>query len=233
MIQYLPNELHIQILIYVANETNFEKFCSLRTVCKKWNSFVPLVTHEIVISRLNSGLKLELTDWNETKWSKNLPPTYCDSTKTFTFLFDNTDGTINSCNGYKKSVKNKINFIAYVEKSEDISIPIKLGAKFGELTFPDFINDDIYEYQFDHQNNVCFKRETNVDEKGESTSNIRIYSFTIAAWKLCYILDCLKFDRKLTNLKEGFQYHYERIRYFGCCLRSRIYATYEDDSSED
>ncbi|CAG8747079.1 5005_t:CDS:2 [Gigaspora margarita] len=213
MIQYLPNELHIQILIYVANETKFEKFCTLRTVCKKWNSFVPLVTHEIVISRLNSGLKLELTDWNETKWSKKLPPTYCDSTKTFTFLFDHIDNT-KSCNDYKKSGINKINFTAFVERSKGRPIPIKLGAKFGELAFPKFINDNIYKYEFDHQNNVCFKRETKVDEKGESTSSIRLYSFTIAAWKLYYILDCLMFNCKRSNLKEGFQYQYPR--YIGC-----------------
>ncbi|CAG8451099.1 26277_t:CDS:2 [Dentiscutata erythropus] len=197
MIQYLPNELHIQILFYVANETNFEKFCSLRTVCKKWSSFVPLVTHEVVISRLNS-------DWNETKWSKKLPPTYCDSTKTFTFLFDNTDGTIKSCNNYEESGINKINFIAYVERSEDIVSSIKLGAKFGELAFPEFKNVDIYKYEFDHQNNVCFKRESEVDEKGESTSSVRLYSFTIAAWKLYYILDCLKFDRDFNIIMREF-----------------------------
>ncbi|CAG8824930.1 1136_t:CDS:2, partial [Gigaspora rosea] len=91
MIQFLPNELQIKILTNVITKTDFEFFCTLRTVCKKWNTFVPLVMHEVVISRLNTGLNFELTDWNETKWSKELLPTYDDQTKTFTFLFNNAN----------------------------------------------------------------------------------------------------------------------------------------------
>ncbi|CAG8806286.1 1313_t:CDS:2, partial [Cetraspora pellucida] len=93
MIQFLPNELQIKILHNVATITKFEDFCTLRTVDKKWNSFVPLVMHEVVISRLNSGFKLELRDWINNKWQIKLQPTYDDCTNTFTFLFDNADFT--------------------------------------------------------------------------------------------------------------------------------------------
>ncbi|CAG8539641.1 31089_t:CDS:2, partial [Racocetra persica] len=166
MIQILPNELHIQILTFVVTETNFENFCALRTVCKKWNTFVPLVMHEAVISKLNSGLNLELTDWNETKWSKKLSPTYDDNTKTFTFLFDSADAT-KSLYDYEKPHVQNSSFVAFVKRSEDVSIPLKLGYKFGDLAFPEFVNSDIDKYEFDHQSNVCFKREIKVDEEGK------------------------------------------------------------------
>ncbi|CAG8806204.1 20395_t:CDS:2, partial [Racocetra persica] len=193
MIQIPPNELHIQILKYVVTETNFEKFCALRTVCKKWNSFVPLVIYEAVIYKLSSGLKLKLTcdEKNKIVWSKKLSPTYCDSTKAFTFLFDQTEDT-SIFNCYQESPKDFI-LTAYLEKSEDVLFPLELGAKFKGPASPQVINDDIFKYEFDCQNNLCFKWETKVEE-GNVINHIRLYSFTIAAWKLCYILDCLVYN---------------------------------------
>ncbi|CAG8495526.1 12197_t:CDS:2, partial [Cetraspora pellucida] len=135
-----------------------------------------------------------LTDWNETKWSKKLPPTYDDHTKTFTFLFDSSDATKSFYDHEKPRVQN-ISFTAFVKRSEDLSIPIKLGYKFGDLAFPEFVNSDIYKYEFDHQSNVCFRREIKADEEDKDINCVRLYSFTIAAWKLYYILDCLKADR--------------------------------------
>ncbi|KAF0556642.1 hypothetical protein F8M41_015003 [Gigaspora margarita] len=144
MIQFLPNELQIKILTNVITKTDFEFFCTLRTVCKKWNTFVPLVMHEVVISRLNTGVNFE---------------------------------------------------------PENSFIPIKLGVEFGSLTWPEFIESDLYKYEFDHQNSVCFKREID-----KYITYVKLYSFTIAAWKLYYILDCLQINSKLTRLRKGFQY---------------------------
>ncbi|RIB29136.1 hypothetical protein C2G38_2057448 [Gigaspora rosea] len=200
MIQILPNELQIEILNYVVIETNFQDFCTLRIVCKKWNAFVPLVMHKAVVSRLNSGLKLELTFWNDTK-TKKLAPTYNDYTKTFTFQFDNLDDDIN-----EPLNDNKISFIAFVKRSEDVLFPTKLGAELGDLTFPDFVNNDMCIYEFDNRSNVCFKQETKEDEEGKSIICVKLYSFTIEAWKLFYILDCLKFDTEISSLREGFRY---------------------------
>ncbi|RIB10002.1 hypothetical protein C2G38_225201 [Gigaspora rosea] len=215
MIQFLPNELQIKILTNVITKTDFEFFCTLRTVCKKWNTFVPLVMHEVVISRLNTGLNFELTDWNETKWSKELLPTYDDQTKTFTFLFNNAnyssksfyyieqDGYINKSLYFRRVGRHKhtIDFIAFVE---NLFIPIKLGAEFGSLKWPEFVVSNLYKYEFDHQSSVCFKREID-----KNITYVKLYSFTIAAWKLYYILDCLQINSKLTRLRKGFQYFEE------------------------
>ncbi|CAG8743087.1 17656_t:CDS:2 [Dentiscutata erythropus] len=197
MIQILPNELQIEILNYVIIET--------KTICKKWNSFVPLVMHKAVISVLNSGLKLELTYWNDTKQIKKLLPTYDDYTKTFTFLFDNPE------NDFSKPLNDhKVSFIAFVERNENNPLnnpfPIKLGVELGDLTFPEFINNDIYKYDFDHRSNIRFKREIKNNEEGESISCVKLYSFTIEAWKLCYILDSLNCDTEASFLKDGFKY---------------------------
>ncbi|CAG8730962.1 884_t:CDS:2, partial [Dentiscutata erythropus] len=163
MIQNLPNELQIEILTYVVIEANFQNFCTLRIVCKKWNTFVPLIIHEAATSRLNSGLKVELTCWNDTKWIKNmiknLAPIYDDYTKTFTFLFDNPEDNIS------EYLNDKISFIAFVERSEDVPSPIKLGAYLGDLIFPEIINNDVCKYKFDYRNNVCFKREIKDEDK--------------------------------------------------------------------
>ncbi|KAF0449320.1 hypothetical protein F8M41_002509 [Gigaspora margarita] len=150
MIQNLPNELQIGILNYVITESNFQYFCTLRTVCKKWNAFVPLLIHNAVISELNSGLKLAFTYWSDLK-IKKLSPTYNDYTKTFTFQFDNNRIS-------RPFSDNKINFVAFIQKS------------------------------------------------GENISHVKLHSFTIEAWKLYYILDCLKFDTKISYLKKGFRY---------------------------
>ncbi|CAG8714235.1 13692_t:CDS:2 [Gigaspora margarita] len=188
MIQLLANELQIQILTNVIAKTNFEYFCTLRTVCKQWNTFIPLVMSEIIISRLNSGLIVELTDWFETKSSKEIPPTYDDQTKTFTFLFNKNVDSYNSIYYRKFSKYESKNFIAFVEKTENFFIPIKLGAIFGSLTYPEFVNNDTYKHEFDSKNKVLFRRV--IDDK--NISHVEFYSFTIAAWKLYYILDCLQ-----------------------------------------
>ncbi|CAG8718584.1 30772_t:CDS:2 [Gigaspora margarita] len=194
MIQNLPNELQIGILNYVITESNFQYFCTLRTVCKKWNAFVPLLMHNAVISELNSGLKLAFTYWSDLK-IKKLSPTYNDYTKTFTFQFDNNHIS-------RPFSDNKINFVAFIQKSgKDVPFMFKLGAVLGVLTFPKFLNDDIYKHEFDHRNEICF-----FVDKGESISHVKLHSFTIEAWKLYYILDCLKFDTKISYLKKGFRY---------------------------
>ncbi|CAG8742204.1 18391_t:CDS:2 [Gigaspora margarita] len=80
--------LQIEILNYAVTESNFQHFCSLRIICKKWNTFIPLTVHKAVISMLNSELS----------------PIYDDCTKTFTFLFDNPDDDISEpLNNYKIS----------------------------------------------------------------------------------------------------------------------------------
>ncbi|CAG8514597.1 8688_t:CDS:2 [Scutellospora calospora] len=203
MIQFLPNELQIQILNDVINYSNFEYFCILRTVCKKWNTFIPLIIYDVVISRLNSGLKLEFTDWNETKWSKEIPPTYDDYTKTFTFLFD-TDYKISDRKNaiFRRNRRKKIDFIAFVENTKNLLITTKFGIIFGKIAWPKFINGDTYKHDFDRQNNVCFKRIT----KNTNLSYLKLSSFTIAAWKLYYILDCIQVDGNFIKLKKGFQY---------------------------
>ncbi|CAG8756438.1 11307_t:CDS:2, partial [Dentiscutata erythropus] len=165
MIQLLPNELHIQILTYVITEANFEKFCTLRTVCKKWNAFIPLVMHQVVVSKLKSGLNFELTDCSyETVISENLLPTYCDSTKTFTFIFDQTEDI------------NIFDILCFNKEKPD-EYAIKLIAL-----------------------------EVKVDEESNSTRYLRLYSFTIEAWKLYYILDCLDIESTPIDLRNGFQY---------------------------
>ncbi|CAG8785887.1 7395_t:CDS:2, partial [Dentiscutata erythropus] len=104
--------------------------------------------HKAVISDLNSGLKLELAHWNDTKWTKKLSPTYDDYSKTFTFLFDNSDDEIIS-----PLNDNKISFAAFVERKEDKLFPLKLGIELGDLTFPEFVNNDLYKYEFNHRSN--------------------------------------------------------------------------------
>ncbi|CAG8787931.1 981_t:CDS:2, partial [Cetraspora pellucida] len=145
MIQILPNELQIEILTYVVTETNFQKFCTLRTVCKKWNIFIPLVMHKAVISRLNADLKLELTYWNDIKWNKKLSPTYDDYTKAFTFILDDIDDdTSDSYDDISKILSDhNISFMASIEKCEDVPNPVKLGTELGDLTWLEFLNDDI------------------------------------------------------------------------------------------
>ncbi|KAF0525400.1 hypothetical protein F8M41_014529 [Gigaspora margarita] len=216
MIQILPNELHIQILAYIIAEINLEKFCNLRTVCKKWNTFVPLIMSEVVVSKLKSNLKFGLADCSyKTVISKNLLPTYSDSAKTFTFLFDQTeDINISDIFWFNQEKPNEyaIKFIASIEK-ECLFVSFKLGVKFNGLFSPEIMNDDIYKCQLDHKSNMCFKRKVKVDEEGNSISHLRIYSLTIAAWKLYYILDCLDLNCKLTDLKNGFQYSEETFDY--------------------
>ncbi|CAG8801327.1 5310_t:CDS:2, partial [Dentiscutata erythropus] len=53
---------------------------------------------------------------------------------------------------------------------------------------------------------VSFKREIKDDDEGKSIICIKLYSFTIEAWKLCYILDGLKFNIDISSLKKGFRY---------------------------
>ncbi|CAG8701351.1 22776_t:CDS:2, partial [Gigaspora rosea] len=147
MIQLLANELQIQILTNVIDKTNFEYFCTLRTVCKQWNVFIPLVMSEIVISRLNSGLIVEFEDWFETKSSKEVSPTYDDQTKTFTFLF-NENVDIYDYGYHKTNLRFKSKyFTVFVDKTENLSRPIKLVV--GSLTCPEFENNDTYKHEFD------------------------------------------------------------------------------------
>ncbi|CAG8778394.1 21453_t:CDS:2, partial [Cetraspora pellucida] len=192
MIQIIPNELHVKILKYVATEMNFEKFCTLRTVCKKWNTFIPLIMHEDVISKLSSGFKFMLTydEWNKTEWSEEFSPTYCDSTKSFTFLFDQTEDI--TISHYYQDKPKEYYLIAYVKNGENSLVPLELGAKFKGLDSPQRINNDIYKYEFDRQSNLRFKQEI---EEGNVVNHLRLYSFTIASWELCYILDCLAQNR--------------------------------------
>ncbi|CAG8763494.1 14110_t:CDS:2, partial [Gigaspora rosea] len=152
MIQLLANELKIQILTNVIDKTNFEYFCTLRTVCKQWNIFIPLVMSEIVIFRLNSGLIVEFEDWFETKSSKEVPPTYDDQTKTFTFLF-NKNVDIYDYRYHKTNLRFKPkHFTAFVvDKTENLFRPIKLGAVVGRLTCPEFENKDTYKHEFDNK----------------------------------------------------------------------------------
>ncbi|CAG8753773.1 19788_t:CDS:2 [Dentiscutata erythropus] len=132
--------------------------------------------HKAVINRLNSGLKLELTYWNETKQIKKLSPTYNNYTKTFTFQFDNPNYDIS-----EPLKDNTISFIAFVKRSEDILFPTKLGVELGDLIFPEFLNNDLCKYEFDNLNNVYFKRETKEDEKEEEVSTLR-EGFRYADW---------------------------------------------------
>ncbi|CAG8712189.1 8016_t:CDS:1, partial [Cetraspora pellucida] len=80
----------------------------------------------------------------------------------------------------------------YVENGENSVVPLELGAIFKGLDSPQLINNDIYKYEFDRQSNLCFKQEI---EEGNVVNCLRLYSFTIAAWKLCYMLDCLAHNR--------------------------------------
>ncbi|CAG8725245.1 3698_t:CDS:2, partial [Dentiscutata erythropus] len=206
MIQSFPNELQIKILTYVVTETNFEFFCALRTVCKKWNIFVPLIMHETVISRLKSGLIFEF-DWNEIEWSENSPPIYDDRTKTFTFAFKPVDYDSSSViHNYNRSydyidhyhAKSKLCVHKRTEKQTVVDYykpraEAKLGIEFSSTVSPTFTSDDnMCEYKFDSQNSVRFKREIEVDEEGESISHVKLCGLTITAWKLCYVLDCLQ-----------------------------------------
>ncbi|CAG8670099.1 826_t:CDS:2 [Cetraspora pellucida] len=97
--------------------------------------------HEVVISKLNSDLKLKLKydDWHQIVWSKKLSPIYCDSTKTFTFLFDQT-GITNISHYYQETPKEyNIKLIASMEKSEDVLTPLNLEAKFERIVLPQLI----------------------------------------------------------------------------------------------
>ncbi|CAG8776003.1 36439_t:CDS:2, partial [Racocetra persica] len=86
-------------------------------------------------------------NWNRIEWSKRSPPIYCNSTKIFTFLFNQTqDAAISHHYRKKKTLK-------YI-----------LGAKFEGLASPQLINDDIYKYEFDRQSSLCFKLEIKVEE---------------------------------------------------------------------
>ncbi|CAG8793410.1 8398_t:CDS:2, partial [Cetraspora pellucida] len=155
--------------------------------------------------------------WNNTEWPEKLSPTYCDSTKTFTFLFDQIEDT--AISPYYQEDPEEYMLIAYVEKCDDLLVPFRLGAKFEGLASPQFINDDICKYEFDRQTNLCFKLETELKE-GNTINLVRLYSFTIAAWKLCYILDCLAHNRDLINLRKGFRYVYSG-RWYRSCKRPK------------
>ncbi|CAG8550302.1 2489_t:CDS:2 [Scutellospora calospora] len=200
-----PNELQIQILTDLIAISNFEYFCTLRTVCKKWNIFIPPITHEAVISRLKSfDLKLGFTDWDETKWSKEFLPTYDDHTKTFTFLVD-----INYINfdweNWKKFAlgPQTIDFIVFVEKTNLLTL-IKISTKFSNLVKPAFKSDNIYKHDFDHKNNVCFKRVI----KTKYVCYYKLYCLTIAAWKLYYILDYIdEIEKRFSNFSKDFMRH--------------------------
>ncbi|RIB25723.1 hypothetical protein C2G38_2165243 [Gigaspora rosea] len=106
------------------------------------------------------------------------------------------------------------NFIAIVEKTENLVIPIKLGAIFGSLTWSEFVNNDTYKHEFDSKSNVIVQQV--IDDK--KVCQLELYSFTIAAWKLYYILDCLQINGKLLQLREGFQYFDEHSRRRPCHL---------------
>ncbi|CAG8573212.1 13051_t:CDS:2, partial [Gigaspora rosea] len=186
MIQSFPNELQIKILTYVVTETNFEFFCALRTVCKKWNTFVPLIMHETVISRLNSGLKLEF-DWYEVNWSENSPPIYDDRTKTFTFIFKPIDYyPYPHMYDYEQIIQNDLtrrydftklysdkSKVCVLKKTEEQTVvdfyrirEAKLGIEFNSTASPTFTNNDnMCEYKFDSQNSVRFKREIEINEE--------------------------------------------------------------------
>ncbi|CAG8471951.1 5360_t:CDS:2 [Scutellospora calospora] len=165
MIQFFANELQIHILTHVVTETNFANSCILRTVCKKWNTLIPLIIHEVVMNRLNSGLKFELIDlngdlfWQKLKrrpdWSKKFPPTkYIKNfTKSFTFKFDNIDDT-NIFPLYR--FKTKISF------SMEMMPIIKLGGTICYIALPKVVINDIYKYDFGHRNNIVFT----VNEEG-------------------------------------------------------------------
>ncbi|CAG8746948.1 4106_t:CDS:1, partial [Racocetra fulgida] len=132
--------------------------------------------------------------WNNAKWTQKLPPTYDDYTKTFTFVFDIDDSICNTYDDINQILSDhSVSFTASVERC-DVLCPIKLGTKLGDLTLLEFLNDDVCKYEFGHRSNVCFRREIKVDEEIKCINCVRPYSFTIEAWKLYYILDCLKFD---------------------------------------
>ncbi|CAG8628122.1 5544_t:CDS:2 [Cetraspora pellucida] len=208
MIQVLPNELQIEILTYVITETSIQKFCTLRTVCKRWNAFVPLVMHKEVISRLNSGLKLELTYFHGVasyfKSIQKLSPTYDDFAKTFTFVFDDTDDNIGDT--YYDVTKLHCDYnvsltvSVWMERSKDRRnkrskrSPSKLGNELGVLTLSKLLNNDIYKHEFDHRSNICFKREVIKINEDNDFIYVKLHSFTLEAWKLCYILDYFEFD---------------------------------------
>ncbi|CAG8602406.1 3172_t:CDS:2 [Dentiscutata erythropus] len=153
--------------------------------------------HETVISRLNSGLKLEIavcmySFYREltsfAKWSKKLAPTYDDYTKCYTFLFEDTYDINRSI--YEED----IDIAVLVERSEGVSIPIRFGARFDLFNLPEFVNNNICKYEFDNRNNIYLKLEIKVGGNGQSINRVSTYSLTILAWKLYYILDCLKVD---------------------------------------
>ncbi|CAG8470454.1 24224_t:CDS:2 [Dentiscutata erythropus] len=165
--------------------------------------------YEAVISKLNSGLKFGLTNHHTAELSKKLLPTYCDSTKTFTFLFDQTENTdileILNMDPYniEKFDAHAMDFIAFIKKDEDVKWVDnigtkrvdKIGIKFTGYFSPEFINGDIRKYQFDRKSNICLNQEAKVYDNGSGINYPVLYSFTIAAWKLCYILDCFALNR--------------------------------------
>ncbi|CAG8678108.1 17099_t:CDS:2 [Gigaspora margarita] len=117
------------------------------------------------------------------------------------------DGYINKSFYFRKFGRHKhtIDFITFVEKSENSLFQLSLESNLVVfLTWPEYIESDLYKYEFDHQNSVCFKREID-----KYVTYVKLYSFTIAAWKLYYILDCLQINSKLTRLRKGFQYFEE------------------------
>jgi hypothetical protein len=140
------------------------------------------------------------------KWSKNLPPTYDDYTKTFTFLFDITDHPIEFIPEDEFTPEDEFWITLAIKKTDYTSFPLKLGTSFNlgtsfklgtsfrNLDLLEFVNNDICKYKFDHQNYMCSKRVIKVNEEGKKIYREIIYSFTIAAWKIYYILDCLKVD---------------------------------------
>ncbi|KAF0491298.1 hypothetical protein F8M41_021861 [Gigaspora margarita] len=162
--------------------------------------------HETVISRLNSGLKLEF-DWYEVNWSENSPPIYDDRTKTFTFIFKpidyysrpemyNYEQVIQydhtRCTDYTMLYSDKSQ-VCVLKRTKGQAVvdyllrqhEAKLGIEFSSAASPTFTNNNnLCEYKFDTQNSARFKREI-VNFAGKSISHVKLYSLTISAWKLC------------------------------------------------
>ncbi|CAG8498492.1 7244_t:CDS:2 [Cetraspora pellucida] len=99
-----------------------------------------------------------LNYWNKAEWTKKLPPTYDDYTKTFTFVVDNINNIYNTYDDIKQILSdNNVSFKASVERSDNVPNPIKLGTKLGDLTLQEFLNNGVCKHEFDQRNNVYFK----------------------------------------------------------------------------
>ncbi|CAG8719891.1 2776_t:CDS:1, partial [Racocetra fulgida] len=122
------------------------------------------------------------------KWIQKLSPTYDDFTKTFTFVFDDTDDDISD--SYYDLIKlhsdYNINLTVsvWVERSKDKRSKrslSKLGTELGDLTLSELLNNDMYKHEFDHRSNICFKREVIKVEEDKDFICVKLYSFTIEA----------------------------------------------------